>query len=425
MDFSLISLGCPKNLVDSEKMVQQLQENNFRLVTQNTTEQLLIINTCAFIKEAIKESREKIKENIQQKIEGKIKYLVITGCWPSRENIPKLKKLFPEVDLWINIKTQPKIANKINLFLQKNTKKINQVYTKLTPTHYAYVKISEGCNNHCSYCTIPQIRGSFKSRPIKTILEEIKRYITLGVKEIILVAEDTTIWGMDIYNRPALDLLLEKICDLPNLEWVRIMYAYPSHITDELIQIMQKRKNICKYLDMPIQHISSNILKKMNRKYDKKFLENLFLKLKSSIPDIAIRTTFIIGFPEETEEDIKEIITFIKKEKIEQIGCFAFSPETNTPAYNFNNKIDKKIINLRIKKIMSKQYKIVQLKNKKMINKNLGIIYEGNGQARSFREAPNIDSLILIENPDNLKIGSKYQAKIIDYRGYDLIARIN
>lgn len=426
--FSIVSLGCPKNLVDSENMVKQLQACGYQLIPENNGEDLVILNTCAFLQSAIKEAEENIKELLKLKKSNKVKNLVVTGCFPTRSTKDELKKKFPEVDLWLSIKEEKDVSIKIGELLKSdytepNDSEENIFQVKMNPSYYAYLKISEGCNNHCAYCVIPSIRGKYYSRPLIDILEEAKVKLLEGAKELVLVAEDTTVWGSDLFGKPSLSLLVQELSKL-DVAWIRILYAYPSKIDNALIREIRKRKNICNYLDIPLQHISNNILKSMNRHYTKEDVCNLFKKLKKKVPDIAIRTSFIIGFPGETEADFEELLDFINEYDVDNLGCFAYSAEPGTAAYDLDCKIAPEVVEERIDKLMSLQFELIKKRNKRFLNKNHQFIFEGLKEGRLYKDAPEIDSKLIIDNDERLVIGNIYRAKIVDVDGYDLIGQV-
>lgn len=429
LPFSFISLGCSRTLVDSEVVLNDLQGNGFQLVPEGSKESVSVLNTCAFIQSAIDETESNIRALCKRKQEGKLKFIAVIGCYPGRFKETELKKRYPDVNIWLTTKEEHLLKERLLslVFTQKyqpNPSKKN--YIRLTPSHYAYIKISEGCDNWCSFCTIPKIRGEHRSKPVKSILNEIEQQVAFGVKEILLVAEDTTAWGIDIFGEPRFDYLLESLAGLP-VKWIRPMYIFPSRVNDQLIEVMANTKNICPYIDMPIQHVSSRILEKMNRRHDHNFLEKLMDKFFERIPHIAIRTTFLLGFPGEKDEDIEEICRFIERYPIAHIGCFAYSDEANTRSRSFKDKCDPKVIEKRIAKIMNKQFEQIKKRFEKRKNQKITILYEGNSIARSYWEAPEVDSLIHIVGSDKASLisGHFYQATIIDSKGYDLIATID
>ncbi|MFC1770895.1 30S ribosomal protein S12 methylthiotransferase RimO [Candidatus Margulisiibacteriota bacterium] len=429
-NFCLISLGCPKNLVDSENVVKNLIEQGFNLVQENTSESIALVNTCAFIKPAVQETKDVIGSLIERKNKSELSHIVVMGCFPSRFSVETLEKEFPQIDLFCPIKKKHEIPKLLKALIRKKKNKkpvfpsANQSINSLTPFYYSYIKISEGCQNYCSYCTIPGIRGSYKSRPIAEVCREIEQKVAYGLKEVILVAEDTTDWGTDIYGKPSLAELLKSITSIKGLEWVRIMYAYPSKISNELIKVIANEEKICKYLDMPVQHINSSILKTMNRSYSKQELINICQELRKNIPNIALRTSLIIGFPGETEKEFKELREFIREYPFDKLGCFAYSPEKETRAYSLSNRVNRSVVSKRIDILMKDQLQRVIRKNKKSVGQNIRILYEGQGRARTYQEAPDIDNIIQVPDHEGLIPGNLYLAKIIGYQEYDLVAII-
>ncbi|MCP4051424.1 MAG: 30S ribosomal protein S12 methylthiotransferase RimO [bacterium] len=423
--FSIISLGCSKNLVDSEKYIKDLQSNGFILVPENASEDIVVINTCSFIKNAVEETEENIIDLISRKEKKDIKYIVVLGCYPARFTTDEIKNRFAAVDLWLSIKEAGNIGKVLKNILLKEKPVVKDVkdspLVKVTPFYYSYLKISEGCNNRCSYCVIPQIRGDYTSRSLNDIMTEAEMKVADGVKELILVAEDTTVWGQDFYGKPSLSVLLDKLSDL-SLDWIRIMYAYPSRVDDALIDIVKSKDNICNYIDMPLQHISDSVLKGMNRYYNKNDILVLLSKLRNNIPDIAFRTSLIAGFPGETGKDFNELINFVRKTQIDQLGCFAYSDEKGADSFCFEGKVSSSTALKRIESVMKIQYARLKKMNKKMSGKTVRILYEGAGVARTQYQAPEIDNCVIIENPENLMAGEFYQAEIVGLDGYDLVA---
>ena len=422
-NFSLISLGCARTLVDSEKMIDDLQNGGFRLVAPGSREPITILNTCSFIQAAIEETEENISKLSEKKQRGKLKYLVVTGCYPSRFKQKELEEKFPDVDLWLTTKQEDQVKQKLSdmVFSNRFLTQKKVPYTKLTPTHYAYLKISEGCNNWCSFCTIPKIRGEHTSKPIDIVVAEAKKQLSFGARELILIAEDTTCWGEDIYGKPSLPILLKELAKLP-VEWIRIMYVFPSRVDEEFIQCVKSTPNIIPYIDMPVQHVNSELLSQMRRQHDRPFLEGILEKFNSEIPHVALRTTFIVGFPGETESQVDEIIEVMDKFPFAQVGCFSYSEERETRSARYEPKIDGGTIQRRMDRIMKRQWEIVQKENKKRIGKIERLLYEGNGIGRTYREAPDVDGVIIVENSSHLLSGEFYDVKITGIKDYDLKA---
>lgn len=419
--FSLVSLGCPRNRVDSENMVQELQHAGLTLVQEGTGEPITVINSCAFIQPAIDETEANILHFIDQKKSGKLKYLVITGCYPGRFDKADLTKKFPEVDLWISTKEASRIKQEISrLVFQRAFHSHEARYTKITPSHYAYIKISEGCNNGCSYCTIPKIRGKHASRPLKQILDDCKKQLGFGAKELILVAEDTTAWGIDLYNKPSLPLLLSEVAALSEA-WIRLMYVHPARVDAELIHTLANTPTICRYLDMPIQHTETDLLTAMHRKHDQAHLTQVLAQLRDALPDLALRTTLIVGFPGETQAHIDALIAYLTDHPFDHIGCFGYSDETGTRAHRLDGKVSDAAIDDRIHQVMTKQMAQVAVRNRSRLGETVTVLYEGDGIARSYREAPEVDSVIRVSNADTCPPGQFYSLTITGVDGYDLV----
>ena len=422
--FSLKSLGCARSLVDSEQMIDQLNKIGLKLCNEGSGETVSILNTCSFIQAAIDETEKNIKGLIARKKAGLLKYVVVAGCYPSRFKRPLLEEKFPEVDLWFTTQEEYQLQDKLSelVFQKKFTPSNTNPYIKLTPKHYAYLKISEGCNNWCSFCTIPKIRGVHTSKPLEKIIEEAKLQIALGVKELILIAEDTTCWGEDIYGKASFPLLLEELSKL-NIMWIRVMYVFPSRVDDAFIASIKNNDKIINYIDMPIQHVNSTLLESMNRKHDKDFLEKIIRDMQQEIPDLALRTTFITGFPGETEAHVKEVCDFIEQYPFAQLGCFTYSKERETRSARFDNEIPLDIAKKRLDTIMTKQYELTQHTLPSFKDKQFTVLYEGNKLCRSYREAPEVDSLIVLDKDPGLEEGAVFDVKITGFSTYDLLAQ--
>ncbi|MCS7249937.1 MAG: 30S ribosomal protein S12 methylthiotransferase RimO [candidate division WOR-3 bacterium] len=423
--FSLIFLGCPKNQVDCEKIVYSLLKEGYFITTNLKEAEIVILTTCAFIKQGVKECENWLKKLIALKKKGVIKKIILYGCLVEREREGLIEK-YPEVDCFVGLgglnKIPLLIKKKENYYLPKNKQVLIKNLPRIITEPFSYVKIADGCNNCCSYCLIPKIRGKYQSREIKEIKEEVKELVDLGIKEIILIAQDTTLYGIDIYQKPSLAKLLKELIKIKNLKWLRILYTHPAHYDDELIRIIKDEEKIVKYLDIPIQHASNRILKLMNRPYTQKDLIKLLEKLRK-IPNLVLRTTVMVGFPYEEEKDFLELLSFIKDFKFEYLGCFIYSREENTFAYNLEKQIKENIKKERYQKIMETQQKITfnflnSLKGKifltLMENKNLG---------RAYFQAPEIDGYVIFNKKD-IKIGEFANCKILERKGYDLVGKI-
>lgn len=429
----MISLGCPKNQVDGEIMLQKLADAGFQIVTEIEDSDIMIINTCGFIEAAKTEAIETILEVADYKAAGLISAIVVTGCLAERYQDEIFTEL-PEVDAVIGIgsnKDIVKACQKALVGVQTSSFE-NKCYLPLddkrmlsTPSHWAYLKIADGCDNKCAYCAIPEIRGIFRSRTIESVVSEAKGLAKRGVKELILIAQDTTKYGQDIYGEYKLDELLKQLVLIDGIEWIRLFYCYPHRITDSLIDVIAKEDKICKYIDIPLQHSSDAVLKRMNRAGTGEDYKALLTKMRDKIPQLALRTTFMVGFPGETDEDFENLCSFVKEMKFNKMGCFTFSPEENTPAFDMDNQIDESIKQRRQEVLMSTQYFITENSNKNRIGNTYKVIVDSfDGESyvgRSFMDSPEIDSGIIFTSNDKIEIGSFVNVKITDFDGYDLI----
>ncbi|MCX7951787.1 MAG: 30S ribosomal protein S12 methylthiotransferase RimO [Clostridiales bacterium] len=431
----MISLGCDKNRVDAETMLFELKNNGFEIVNNEKDADIIIVNTCGFIESAKTESIETILEMAQNKENGKCKAVIATGCMAERYKEELINEM-PELDAVVGTGNYSNIVDIVNNILNGKNKivKVGNIDYNLeykeriltTPMHFAYVKIAEGCNNNCSYCIIPKLRGKFRSRNIDSIVNEVKDLANKGVKEIILVAQDTTMYGIDIYKRKALPELIKEIENVNGIEWIRIMYAYPEEITDELIETIKNCKKVCHYFDMPIQHISNNILKAMNRRTTKENILEKINKIKTSIPDAIIRTSLIVGFPGETEEDFNELVEFLKEFKLDRVGIFEYSQEEGTRAAEMENQIPSEVKLKRKEILMKIQSKINKEKNNSSVGKEFIVMVEGqvdNGTyvGRTYADAPEIDQLVYFKSTKKIKNGEFIKVKITKAYNYDLI----
>lgn len=423
--FSLIFLGCPKNQVDSEKIIYSFLKKGYSITTNLRESDVALLTTCAFIKKGVKECERWIKKLTDLKKKKIIKKIIVFGCLVEREKEELLKK-YPEVDHFIGLAGLNKIPYLIEReekgYLSPNKKILIKTLPRVITQPYAYVKIADGCNNCCSYCLIPQIRGKYQSREIEEIKREVKELVDLGIKEIILIAQDTTFYGADIYNQPSLAKLLKELVKIRNLEWLRILYTHPAHYDDELISIIKNEEKIVKYLDIPIQHVSDKILRLMNRTYNQKDLIKLLEKLRK-IPNLILRTTVMVGFPYEEERDFLELLSFIKDFKFEYLGCFIYSREKNTLANKLKNPIKEEIKKERYQKIMEEEQKITFNFLNSLINKRFKILIEKKNSGRAYFQAPEIDGCIILNN-QNIKIGEFSQCEILKRKDYDLVGKI-
>ena len=431
----MISLGCPKNQVDGEMMLSKLNKNGFQIVADIEDSDVMVINTCGFIESAKTEAIETILEVAEYKKAGLISAVVVTGCLAERYQDEILKEI-PEVDAVIGIGADADIVKTCRKALVgvKTSNYPDKCYLPLdderlvsTPSHWAYLKLSDGCDNRCSYCAIPLIRGGYRERAIESILNEAKMLAANGVKELILIAQDTTKYGKSIYKEYKLAELLKQLCKINGIEWIRIFYCYPDRVTGELIDVIDEEKKICSYIDIPLQHCNGEILKSMNRFGSYDSLKELLLKMKNKIPNLSLRTTFMVGFPGETEEQFEELCRFVKDIKFDKMGCFAYSAEEDTPAFEFDNQIDEDIKMKRADVLMDIQYTITEEANQSRVGNTYKVIVdEKDGDkyiGRSYLDSPEIDSGIIFTSDTEIPIGSFVDVRITDYDGYDLIGQ--
>ncbi|WP_448920070.1 30S ribosomal protein S12 methylthiotransferase RimO [Eubacterium sp.] len=429
----MISLGCPKNQVDGEALLAKLAAAGYQIVNEIENSDVMIVNTCGFIEDAKREAIDTILEVAQYKEAGVISALVVTGCLAERYQDEILKEM-PEVDAVIGIGANAdivKVCDKALCGIQTSNYP-NKCYLPIdderllsTPPHWAYLKIAEGCDNRCSYCAIPGIRGKFRSRKIESVVDEAKSLVNRGVKEIILVAQDTTKYGQDLYGEYSLDKLLKELVKIDGLEWIRLFYCYPQRITDSLIDVIATEDKVCKYIDIPLQHSDTTVLKNMNRVGDGNDYRALLDKMKKAIPDLALRTTFMVGFPGETDEQFENLCDFVKDMKFDKMGCFTFSPEEDTPAFDMDNQIDEDVKKRRQEVLMNAQYSITEASNKNRVGNVYKVIIDsfadGKYTGRSYMDSPEIDSGIIFTSNKKLNIGDFVNVKITDFDGYDLI----
>ena len=432
MKVGFISLGCSKNLVDTEMMIGLLEKNGCQIVNTPEEAEILIINTCGFIESAKEEAINTILEMAEYK-NGNCKYLIVTGCLVQRYK-EELTKELPEVDLFIAIDEYDDIWKKISDLIKikeeiSNENKLNYLNRKITSSgYYTYLKIAEGCSNNCTYCAIPKIRGPYVSRKLEDILEEAKLLSDAGVEEIIVIAQDTTKYGIDLYGEPKLAELLKELCKF-NFKWVRFLYAYPETITDKLIETVRDEEKICKYFDIPMQHVSDAVLRRLGRRSTSETIRNVVRKIRKEIPDVVLRTTFITGFPGETEEQFEELKEFVKETRFDRLGVFAYSKEDGTPAVKLDGHLKMNIKKARANEIMKLQNKVSRENNEKLIGREIEVLLENiteDGKyyvGRSTREVPDdTDGGIFIENTKEVIIGSFMNVKIVEALDYDLIA---
>lgn len=429
----MISLGCPKNQVDGEALLAKLKKAGYEIVNNIEDSDVMIVNTCGFIEQAKKEAIDTILEVAEYKNAGLISAIVVTGCLAERYQDEIIKEM-PEVDAVLGIGANSDIVKTCDKalcgivttsFPNKCYLSINDERIISTPSHWAYLKIAEGCDNRCSYCAIPGIRGGFRSRTIESCVDEAKALAESGVKELILIAQDTTKYGQDLYGKYSLDILLKELVKIDGIEWIRLFYCYPQRITDSLINVIANEEKVCSYIDIPLQHSDKTVLKNMNRVGDGEDYRALISKMRKAIPDLALRTTFMVGFPGETDEQFENLCKFTEDIKFDKMGCFTFSPEEDTPAYDMQNQIDDDVKVRRQEVLMNKQYSITEELNKQRIGRIYKVIIDGfDGEkyvGRSYMDSPEIDSGIIFTCDNNLNIGDFVNVEITDYNGYDLI----
>ncbi len=437
---SMISLGCPKNLVDAEVMLGYLGKEGFEITTDEHQADIIIVNTCSFIKEAKQESIDTILDLADRKHDARCRLLVVTGCLPQRYQ-EELSRELPEVDIFVGTGDYPKIAEIIAE--KKGTEgqlryigDPNYLYDvemprmHSSPKYYSYLKIAEGCSNCCSYCVIPSLRGGFRSRPINLVLEEARRLVGGGVKELNLIAQDITVYGSDLSGEINLELLLAELVKIAGLRWIRLLYAYPDGITDGLIKLIKSEEKICNYLDIPLQHISDPVLSRMNRRSSEAQIRTLVKKLRDEIPEIALRTSLIVGFPGETDEDFKKLCHFVEEVQFDRLGVFCYSREEGTPAALMPEQISERVKRERYKKLMQLQARLSFKRNRKLMDSIEEVIVEGLSdetelllKGRSSRQAPDIDGMVYITS-GQANIGDIVKLKITDSSDYDLIGEI-
>lgn len=429
----VISLGCPKNQVDCEIMVNKLISGGFTIADSIEASDAVLINTCAFIEDAKTEAIETILEVAEYKKAGIISAIIVTGCLSERYQDEVIREM-PEVDAAIGIGADKDIVKvcmkalsgvSTSFFPSKDLLPLSGERTLFTPPHWAYLKLSEGCSNRCSYCAIPGIRGNYRERDMESIISEAKELVSRGVKEIVLVAQDTTKYGISLYGEYRLVSLLKELCKIKDLRWIRLFYCYPDKVTDELIDTIAEEEKVCSYIDIPLQHCSGEVLRNMNRSGNYDELKTLINKMKERIPGISLRTTLMVGFPGETDEQFEELCKFVKEMKFDKMGCFKFSPEEDTPAYDMKNQIDDSVKARREEVIMDIQYSVTEAANKARVGKEYDAVIDSfdgvNYIGRSYLDAPEIDSGIIISSAEKLAVGDFIKVKITDYNGYDLI----
>ncbi|MDE7423692.1 MAG: 30S ribosomal protein S12 methylthiotransferase RimO [Lachnospiraceae bacterium] len=439
MKILFVSLGCDKNLVDSEFMLGMLKESGYEITDDETEAEIIVVNTCCFIHDAKEESITTILEMAELKESGKLKVLIVTGCLAQRYQ-KEIRKEIPEVDAVLGTTSYENICEVVEEVLQgqavekyKDVNYLPLVDTKRINTtggYFSYLKIAEGCDKHCTYCIIPSIRGNYRSVPMERLLKEAETLAQNGVEELILVAQETTMYGKDIYGEKKLPQLLRELCKITGIRWIRILYCYPEEITDELIQVIKEEEKICNYLDMPIQHGADGVLRRMGRRTNKQELVDIITRLRKEIPDICLRTTLISGFPGETEEEHKELVEFVKEMKFDRLGVFPYSMEEDTPAALLSDQIEEEVKEKRRDEIMKVQQEIAFQKAEDMLYQKVEVLIEGRLPdenifiGRTYKDAPNVDGYIFVSCSHELMSGEFVKVQITDAKEYDLVGEV-
>ena len=433
----MISLGCPKNQVDAERMLALLDKNEFEIADCYEGVDAVIVNTCGFIDDAKREAIENILDMAQLKEEGTVKKIIVTGCLAQRHQEEIFTEI-PEADAVIGIGSNGNIADIVKRVIEGEKIYDMPANTELplvgerlltTPEYWSYLKIADGCSNRCTYCAIPSIRGDFRSVEFETLVDEAKALADAGTKELILIAQDTTNYGMDLYGKLRLPELLDALCEIDGIEWIRLLYCYPDKITDELLETMARQPKVLHYIDLPLQHADDKILKAMNRKGDSEYIRNTISRIREAMPDAVIRTTFIIGFPGEGEEEFENLAEFINEIEFDRLGCFSFSPQEGTPAYEMEDQIDDETKLRRGEIIMGDQLEIVNLKNHEKIGSIYKVLvedydgYSDSYSGRTYMDAPDIDGKIVFTTEKEYNSGDFVDVEVIGMNEYDLIGK--
>lgn len=433
----MISLGCPKNQVDAERMLAQFDKNGFEIADCYDGVDAVVINTCGFIDAAKQEAIENILEMAQLKEEGTVKKIIVTGCLAQRYKDEIFNEI-PEVDAVLGIGANGDIAEAVKRVLAEEkvyempsneTLPLTGERLLTTPEHWAYLKIADGCSNRCTYCSIPSIRGNYRSVEFETLIEEAKALAAAGTKELILIAQDTTNYGFDLYGEIRLPELLDALCEIDGIEWIRMLYCYPDKISDKLLETMARQPKVLNYIDLPLQHADDKILKSMNRRGDSAFLRDTIAKIRKYLPDAVIRTTFIVGFPGEGEKEFENLAEFVNETEFDRLGCFSFSPQEGTPAFDMEDQIEEDVKLRRGEIIMQDQLEIVTLKNNERIGKTYRVLvedydgYTDSYSGRTYMDAPEIDGTITFTTNNNYETGDFADVVVIGVNDYDLIAK--
>lgn len=436
MKILFISLGCDKNLVDSEVMLGLLASRGYEMTDDEREADIIVINTCCFIKDAKQESIDNILEMAEYKKEGSVRALIVTGCMAERYRNEIIEEI-PEVDAVLGTSSYDKILEAVDEALQGHASvvmsgldilpEVDTVRQVTTGGHFAYLKIAEGCDKHCTYCIIPRLRGRFRSVPMEKLLQEARMLAEQGVKELILVAQETTVYGKDLYGKKCLPELIRELCRISGIQWIRILYCYPEEITDELITVIKEEPKVCHYLDLPIQHANDEILKRMGRRTSRQELIDIITKLRKEIPDICLRTTLITGFPGETQEQHEELMDFVDEMEFDRLGVFTYSPEEDTPAAVMPDQIAEEVKEERQAELMELQQEIAFEAAEDMIGREMLVMIEGKVAdepayvGRTYRDAPNVDGLIFVETGELLVSGDFAKVTVTGAQEYDLI----
>ncbi len=439
MKILFISLGCDKNLVDTENMLGLLASRGYEMTDDETEADVIVINTCCFIHDAMEESIQNILEMAEYRKSGQAKALIVAGCLAQRYRQEILDEI-PEVDEVLGTTAYDKILDAVDAALSGEKRVVTADLDALplpdtrrqvtTGGHYAYLKIAEGCDKHCTYCIIPSLRGRFRSVPMERLVKEAQELADQGVKELILVAQETTLYGKDLYGEKSLHILLKKLCGISGLRWIRILYCYPEEITEELIRVMKEEPKICHYLDLPIQHASDSVLKRMGRRTSKQELVDMITLLRKEIPDICLRTTLITGFPGETQEQHEELMAFVNEMEFDRLGVFTYSPEDGTPAAAMQEQIDEEVKLDRQAELMELQQEIAfdaaeEMKGREVLVMIEGKVADENAYVgRTYKDAPNVDGLIFINTDEELVSGDFARVRVTGALDYDLIGEL-
>ncbi|MCH5275318.1 MAG: 30S ribosomal protein S12 methylthiotransferase RimO [Lachnospiraceae bacterium] len=439
MKIMFISLGCDKNLVDTEMMLGILAEKGFSFTDDEQEAEAVVVNTCCFINDAKEESINTLLEMAELKKSGQLKALIAAGCLAQRYR-EEIQKEIPQVDAILGTMAIENVAEALLEVLagegKNHYKDMNAVpvYGKkrivTTGGHYAYMKIAEGCDKHCTYCIIPKVRGPYRSIPMESLIKEAEELAESGVKELILVAQETTLYGVDLYGKKSLPLLLTKLAEVSGICWIRVLYCYPEEITDELIEVIKQEKKVCHYLDIPIQHASDKVLKRMGRRTDRAGLENIIMRLRREIPDICLRTTLIAGFPGETEEDHAEMMEFVEAMQFDRLGVFAYSQEEDTPAAAMEDQIEETVKEERRARLMELQQEIAFAKAEDMVGRIITVMVEGKlvdedvYVTRTYKDAPEVDGYLFLHTTAELMTGDFVKVQVTGSNEYDLTGEI-